>query len=51
MSLATSVVLAVIAIAGLVSFARHVAAHVHQPPVHPNGRCPICGLYAQEQTR
>lgn len=35
---------------GLYLFAAHVASHVHQPPVHPNGRCPICGLDAQEQT-
>ena len=35
---------AVLVLVGIYFFARHVAAHVHQPPVHPNGRCPICGL-------
>ena len=46
----TAAALAVVALvlAGLYAFARHVAAHVHQPPVHPNGRCPVCGLAFQE---
>ena len=39
---------AVLVLVGIDHFARHVAAHVHQPPVHPNGRCPICGLAFQE---
>ena len=38
---------AALVLVGLCFFARHVAAHVHQPPVHPNGRCPICGLAFQ----
>lgn len=46
----TAFALAVVALvlAGIYAFARHVAAHTHQPPVHPNGRCPICGLAPQE---
>lgn len=48
MTLATSVVFACLVMAGLGLFARHVATHVHQPPIHPNGRCPICGLASEE---
>lgn len=25
--------------------------HEHQPSPHPNGRCPICGLDATQETR
>lgn len=45
---AAALVVAVLVLVGIYFFARHVAAHVHQPPVHPNGRCPICGLAFQE---
>ena len=46
----TAAALAVVALvlAGIYHFARHVAAHEHQPSPHPNGRCPICGLAFQE---
>lgn len=45
---ALAVVVVAFVLVGIYFFARHVAAHVHQPPVHPNGRCPICGLAPQE---
>lgn len=45
---AFALVVAALVLVGLCFFARHVAAHEHQPPVHPNGRCPICGLAPQE---
>lgn len=44
----TAFAVVALVLAGIYAFARHVAAHTHQPPVHPNGRCPICGLDFQE---
>ena len=48
MTTLAALVVAALILAGLYAFARHVAAHVHQPPVHPIGRCPVCGLAFQE---
>lgn len=45
---ALALALAALVLVGLYFFARHVAAHVHQPSTHPNGRCAICGLAFQE---
>ena len=45
---AAALVVAALVLVGIYHFARHVAAHVHQPSTHPNGRCAICGLAFQE---
>ena len=45
---AAALVVVALVLPGLYAFARHVAAHVHQPSPHPNGRCEICGLAFQE---
>lgn len=47
---AAALVVVALVLVGLYFFARHVAAHVHQPSPHPNGRCAICGLAFQETT-
>ena len=47
---ALAVAIALLILAGIAPFARHVAEHVHQPSPHYNGRCPICGLAVQEQS-
>ena len=47
--IATAVPIALLVMAGIGLFARHIAGHVHQPPVHYNGRCPICGLDSAQE--
>ena len=39
-----AIVAAALVLVGIYHFARHVAAHEHQPSTHPNQRCAVCGL-------
>ena len=41
---AAALVVVALVLVGLYHFARHVAAHEHQPSTHPNARCAVCGM-------